>query len=254
MFTHTVLDMRTTQRYLAEELLATVPIQRGEHQGVKKPDPNTATYELANVVLKYSPSADIETEMEKLDPDLPWAEHHFLERVSGKPLNPAPSYVDWPWHGAAKDKHIDQGVFDHTYPERYWPKHAVMKSMPLTGIRFEYGDLADVVTQLIKSPFTRQAYLPMWFPEDTGATQGQRVPCTLGYHFIRNGPRLDCNYFIRACDLTRHFKNDVYMTVRLMQWVTQQVKTWEEYPLVGNLTMFISNLHILQGDAWRYQS
>jgi thymidylate synthase len=127
---------------------------------------------------------------------------------------------------------------------------------PMTGIRYPYGDLDDVVSLLAREPYTRQAYLPVWFPEDTGAVHGERVPCTLGYHFILRDNQLHTFYPLRSCDFLRHFRNDVYFAVRLTQWVRDQVlmtcpKSNEVYwtgVTPGNLTMQIVSLHIFEGD------
>ncbi|QDP45214.1 thymidylate synthase [Gordonia phage Mayweather] len=249
---------------LAERLLVRPPVDRSSWQSGAAPSP---VYELDDVVLcgRVNPSP---TEWQtSTGADIPWAETHFQERVSGQPLNPAPSYIDWPWHSEKykeeykgvgwKNRYNRQSPFDHTYPERMWPKEARpdFYGAIMHGIRFDYGDLQDVVNLLVKDPFTRQAYLPIWFPEDTGSTAGQRVPCTLGYHFIRKGAHLDMKYFIRSCDITRHFHNDVYMAGRLLHWVAAAVQDeGDTYgaPYVGNLTMFISNLHMFTADAWRY--
>ncbi len=228
--------------------------------------PEYATYELTNVMFTYSPATMMKPLQTHVEPNLPWAEDHFQERIGGEPLNPAPSEAWWPFKQQGNAAHKDQGVFSHTYPERMWPKNAGVdaglppygdhgfysdegRRIPAYGIRYDYGDLNDVVRLLRRDPFTRQAYLPIWFPEDTGSVEGQRVPCSLGYHFIRRDVFLDCQYFMRSCDFFRHFRDDVYMAVRLMQWVVDQID--DTFPIVGNLTMFISNLHAFQGDRPR---
>src|SRR5690606_6346025 len=122
--------------------------------------------------------------------------------------------------------------FSHTYPERFWPKWAGvedygMKLRDFTheGIRFLYGDYNDLIEVIKKDPTTRQAYLPIWFPEDLNAAiNGQRVPCTLGYHFIIRRGYLHINYFIRSCDIIRHFKNDIYLACRLVYDVIKKTK------------------------------
>jgi len=201
------------------------------------------------VVAEFPVPDSLTMWQEQCQADLPWSEDHFQERISGKPLNPTPSYPDWPWHDKAHaEKFIREGKrFDHTYPERFWPKDAA-------GDYYQgyFGDLNDVAALLRRDPWTRQAYLPVYFPEDTGTTHGQRVPCTLGYHFIRNGPALDCNYFIRSCDLTRHYKNDVYLAGRLLQWMVDETSR-QAFPYPGTLTIFISNLHLFTQDSWRFQ-
>jgi thymidylate synthase len=138
---------------------------------------------------------------------------------------------------------------------------------PLEGIRFKYGDLADVVTLLARHPYTRQAYLPVWFPEDTGARDGGgkdiRVPCSLGYHFMIRDGELSCRYYLRSCDLYRHFSNDIYMTARLVQWMCGAVQVEAQnlsefgigdislFPPVkpGRLLTVISSLHLFVNDV-----
>lgn len=256
--------------------------------------PEFATHELSNVTLTMSVTTLMSALQSDLAPNLPWAEDHFQERVGGKPLNPAPSEAWWPYAQQGNKSHKDGVVFSHTYPERMWPKRTRGVKIPPAGwvgdvesrdgywvyegteqrvdmstwdevenvgIRYRYGDLNDVVNLLDRDPFTRQAYLPIWFPEDTGAVDGQRVPCSLGYHFIRRGPYLDCQYYMRSCDLFRHFTDDAYMAARLMQWVCEQL--WQKqdihhctepyYPFVGSLTMYIANLHCFKGDEHKFK-
>lgn len=195
--------------------------------------------------------------VELVKPNLPWAEDHFQERVSGEPLNPAPSEAWWPFAVKGNEEHkMLPEVYSHTYPERMWPKFAATGEtrpngrqvfVPHNGIRFEYGDLEDVVNLLTKDPTTRQAYLPIWFPEDTGAAHGERVPCTLGYHFQMRQGRLDIIYYMRSCDFVRHFQDDVYMAARLCQWVAERL----DGVFPGSLVMHIASLHIFQGDLPR---
>jgi thymidylate synthase len=137
------------------------------------------------------------------------------------------------------------GVFSHTYPERIWPKRAGISSIAPRpdnnkGIRYDYGDLADMVDLLKREPETRQAYLPIWFPEDTGAPSYQRVPCTLGYHFIRRHGFFHMTYYIRSCDIIRHFRDDIYLALKLYYWI-KDVSLPKTIP--GLFTMHIVSLH-----------
>lgn len=252
---HTVTGLTgsSSSRYLAERLLKTVPIQRSSWQGTSAP---SAAHELRNVIVEMPVPDSLCQWQDSCRPDLPWSEEHFQERVSGQPMNPTPSYVRWPWHSQKEAERFirEGGTFDHTYPERYWPDRMDNNlndwgTDSLDGA----GNLEDVAKHLRKDPWSRQAYLPVWFPDDTGAQHGQRVPCTLGYHFIRNGPQLDCNYFLRSCDITRHYRNDVYLTGRLLQWMVEQTQAKDGFPFPGTLTLFISNLHLFTQDAWRFQ-
>jgi hypothetical protein len=211
-------------------------------------------------------------------PDLPWASDHFNERVSGIPYNPPPSAARWPHAVRGNADHTTGTEYDHTYPERFWPRHAgnrypvtynAGKNTPHHGIRFDYGDLSDVVALLVRDRGTRQAYLPVWFPEDTGAERDGkpiRVPCTLGYHFmIRNG-ELSCRYYLRSCDVYRHLNNDIYMASRLMGWVADAVNHYTALDFdedhaehngntcppdvtVGRLLIHVASLHLFVADV-----
>lgn len=238
------------------------PVDVGQWQGLDiKGDANKVTWEIREAVLVTRMPATIEGAQREYSPNLPWAEDHFQERVSGKPLNPPPSNEWWPFAQRGNAEFKRDQKFSHTYPERFWPKRAGygVSSMVIEGvehirdrqgIRFTYGDLDDVVNRLVKSPLTRQAYLPVWFPEDTGAPEGERVPCTIGYHFLIREGRLNVSYTIRACDFMRHFRDDVYLAVRLAQWVRDQVEdSLDGGPMeMGELTMHIGSFHIFNGD------
>lgn len=266
---------------IQDKLLEQVPIDVGEWQSQKK---EVLMRELRNVSFWMDLPKTADELAKWTGARLPWAEDHFQERVSGQPLNPAPSEAWWPFaqkkEGDTNTDHKSEGeAFSHTYPERMWPKRANMKMMDLAendpmrdvelgylepphyGIRFEYGDLRDVVKQLTKSPMTRQAFLPIWFPEDTGAVHGKRVPCTLGYLFTIREGKLDITYYMRSTDLLRHFQDDIYMAGRLAQWMVDQILSntiMVGYnfndpgpdPLeVGQLIFHTANMHIFDQDV-----
>lgn len=221
---------------LAKHLHYADLVDVGEWQSIHGDIPQAKTREVVDVVFSLQLPDSMSGLQQSVKPNFPWAEDHFQERVSGIPYNPPPSHEWWPFAQKNNDEHRKAEKFSHTYPERFWAK-------PRMGIRYGYGDLDDVVTLLQRSPYTRQAYLPVWFPEDTGAVHGERVPCTLGYHFLRRGDKLSCRYFIRSCDFLRHFRDDVYMAGRLTQWIGDQI-----HVAPGNLTMFIGSLHVFDGE------
>lgn len=267
---------------LEHEFSKTKPITRGMWQGVdvsKKPD--MATHELAHVAISVDLRGynDLDWHRSIIKPNLPWADDHFEERVCGYPINPGTEWANWPW-GSSADKFRDaSGMFNHSYMERYWPKFAghfsgptkvadefkallhkwgMTKEWPANhGIRHDYGDLNDVVGKLCSDPGTRQAILPIYFPEDT-ALKNARQPCSIYYHFIRNGEALDVVYAMRSCDFRRHWADDVYLTVRLLLWVLDKLKAddntrapghrqWQNVK-PGEFVMHIANLHIFAAD------
>lgn len=241
-------------------LLKSPTIDTGEWHSKKVDHPLLVTMELLDCYFSVWVGDNLRTWELAIEPNLPWAEDHFQERVGGQPLNPAPSHRWWPW---AHDQHHDENeIFDHTYPERFWPKQAGLRNAqgelmgdstcwgPIQGIRFEYGDLDDVVNLLVKSPLTRQAYLPVFFPEDTGGHErmGGRIPCSMGYHFLIRNNEMNIFYPMRSCDFVRHFRDDVYLAGRLLQWMVQSTKKQGLRVKTGKLTMHVSSLHAMEGD------
>lgn len=238
--------------------------------------PDMVSYELLNETIQVElwGIEDLDHWRHDIEPNLPWADDHFLERVSGAPLNPGVQWANWPWASSA-DKHRTEGeMFNHTYMERLWPRHAGQIDLPiktpndfqqlfynpengddrlppLRGIRGEYGDLRTLVDMLAWEPDTRQAYIPLYFPEDTGA-EG-RKPCTLGYQFIMREDRLHIYYPLRSCDFVRHWADDCYLAVRLLLWVLDECrqcnpKDWEGVK-PGSYTMHCTSLHVFANDA-----
>lgn len=236
--------------------------------------PEMATFEALHVSFAVRMNGyehDLEAAATHIMPNLPWADDHFDERVCGQPINPGTQWKKWPY-GQHAAKFLENGKFNHNYMERYWPKRAGAAEPtlvpddyanlleldseltpvpgPHVGIKYEYGDLNDVVDLLVSDPYTRQAYLPIWFPEDTGGGS-KRAPCTLGYHFIMRGDQLDITYYIRSCDMRRHMRDDIYLTHRLAVWVLQQCQQrdpkWREVEM-GTFNMHITSLHIFAND------
>lgn len=230
-------------------------IETESWQAIKKP---IQFFEALNVSF----SACIPHQAEwvtQIKPNIPWAEDHFMERIGEEPLNPGEQYKNWPMYknNPSNDtSRVFNGQFSHTYMERMWSKHCYNNTadgnkIPAQhwGIRFGPGDLNTMIENMDVEPFTRQAYLPIWFPEDGEAVrQGHRVPCTLGYHFIRRGKELHIVYYIRSCDFIRHFRDDIYMAVRLAEYILEILtkmnpQSWGEVKL-GIYTMHITSLHI----------
>lgn len=250
----------------AMRLLAADPVYVGEWQSQRDVTGANTTYEILNASFQM-PMPDFPSEAARVTgANLPWAEDHFRERVSGEPMNPPPSNAWWPFNVNGNALHKADEKFSHTYPERYWPKFANIEGetdkgrqifVPHIGTRFEYGDLGDVIELLKRSPYSRQAYLPVWFPEDTGSASGQRVPCTLGYQFIIRegaaGKRLHVIYHMRSCDFMRHLADDIYMTIRLGQWMRDQLQSSVDDQrfagmTLGTLYFSAGSLHIFEPD------
>lgn len=259
-----------TQKILEAPAVRT---ERWQGKDVSK-DPAATTYELRNVAFEIPLVVeDLHHWRREIEPNLPWADDHFLERVGGEPLNPGVQWANWPWaKSAAKFK---QERFNHTYMERLWPKYARVTEdgkLPVTpggftdtrryppmnlrktrfGIGYSYGDLQDFVQMLANEPYTRQAWIPLFFPEDTGFGDGGRKPCTLGYQIIIRDSHAHLWYPLRSCDLVRHWRDDCYLAVRLLLWVIEQCRKinpsfWNEV-VPGSYAMHCTSLHIFEND------
>jgi len=53
------------------------------------------------------------------------------------------------------------------------------------------------------------------------------------------------NYTIRSCDALRHFRNDVYLTCRLLQYVAGELNL-----MVGEVNFIIFNFHVFKNDLF----
>lgn len=182
-------------------------------------------------------------------PNLPFADVHFEERVSGRGSNPGEAWKIWPWGNAADAHRTEAGRFTHTYQERFWPNDLEDPNASPKGIRYRFGDYTDLLHVLKDDPLTRQAYLPIWYPEDLACSG--RKPCTLGYHFLLRHDYLHLTYFIRSCDFIRHWRDDCYFSIRLLlHTLTELRKLDDSWRSIrpGMYVMHITSLHMFVND------
>lgn len=248
-------DFQSAILYARDYLIRTGQIITTESwQGIKQPREMFESFDFSfqcplpeqESSLKYS-----------IEPNLPWADIHFQERISGIPYNPPPSHKIW---GQGDTEIHKDEKFSHTYPERFWPKIESVNVETIQmgeqedhtpiygagkitenfrmGIRYRLGDLDDLIHLLYREPHTRQAYLPIWFPEDTGAVLDQRVPCTLGYLFRMVRGHLHITYKIRSCDYFRHFRDDLYLAARLLFYILNKLQGMHPVWLLVKVGMF----------------
>lgn len=271
MIAERFMSFTDARRYFTTLLMNDAPPVKTERwQGVPV---NTDTFELydVNFSVPLLGIADPVHWAKDTRANLPWADDHFLERVGGEPINPGVEWANWPWNKSASN-FVAQGRFNHNYMERLWPKFArrtddgklpkqggpgprkypVADHRPKFGIAHGYGDLWDMVELLAHEPFTRQAYIPLFFPEDTGKSDGGRKVCTLGYHVMRRGDKCNIWYPLRSCDLIRHWPDDCYLAIRLLLWIIDRCKelnptSWSGV-VPGEYGMHATSLHIFASD------
>lgn len=240
------LSFDTMYASMAQDVLSSGLTEVGEWQAQK--GVNSETLEVTHARVEVPIATNVTDWQRMTGCNLPWAEDHFKERVGGTPLNPPPSERYWPYAVQGNAEHKEGEQFSHTYPERFWPRYARWDRRQIRGVRFRYGDYIDLMGVLRDNPATRQAYLPIWFPEDlAAAVEGQRVPCSLGYHFLIRKGRMDVEYHIRSCDMVRHFRDDVYMAGRLAHDILYETMI-DAVP--GRLIMNIGSLHAFPPDIY----
>ena len=171
----------------------------------------------------------------------PWADAEFQERVTD-PWSREDEVIDWPFPnfinpGKAWElrkevwtEYLHEGRMAYTYNELLWNNDQTMK----------------VINRLKEDPDSRQLWISLWDPEKDPDFLGgvSRVPCSLGYGLqVRDG-KLNLHYVMRSCDFATHFRNDVYLAIRFLEWVAEKTG----YP-VGSFTHTIFSLHVYNKDV-----
>lgn len=163
--------------------------------------------------------------LNELSPTQPWADAELAERLSGKPINPGTAYL---WRLSVWNEFLHDGRFSYSYAERM------------------AGKLNTIIQEIKDRPDSRQLYLSIWDnridPYHLGGIS--RVPCSLGYLFQVRGGKLNITYSMRSCDFATHFQNDVYLAVKLLEYVAHETG-YEP----GNFTHFIGSFHIYKKDT-----
>lgn len=158
-----------------------------------------------------------------LNPSQPWADAEFKERVEFVEERDAKAWLLRPevWQEFA-----DRG-FSYTYGERY------------------LYSLEEIVDELLKHPESRQLFLSVWNNVKDPARFGKRrVPCSLGYWFVKRNGQLHMTYMQRSADFATHFENDQYLSRKLQEYVASQAGI-----PAGRFTHWIGSLHIYQKDV-----
>ena len=183
-----------------------------------------ATRELQNYcyTLLNAKSSDIEGVIQ------PWADMEFTERVDYRGnVNPGEAYKTRPevWN-----EYMHNGKFAYTYNERFYRNEQLPK----------------IIDRLRVDHDSRQLWLSVWdCNEDPDKLGGiSRVPCSLGYNFQFRDGKLNMHYVMRSCDFNTHFRNDVYLAIRLLEYVAQKVNME-----VGNFTHTMFSLHVYKKDV-----
>lgn len=173
----------------------------------------------------------------------PWADAEFQERVTD-PWGPRdkshgevdliPDFINpgeaWKLRPEVWTDYLHNGRMAYTYNELLWNNDQTMK----------------VLKRLEKDSDSRQLWISLWDPtRDPDLLGGiSRVPCSLGYGLqVRDG-KLNLHYIMRSCDFATHFRNDVYLAIRFLEWAARKTG----YP-VGTFTHTMFSLHVYAKDV-----
>jgi thymidylate synthase len=169
----------------------------------------------------------------------PWADAEFRERVAypsiatvengvEKPITINPGKA-WELRKDIWTEYMHEGKMAYTYNERIWQNYQLTK----------------IIERLKEDHDSRQLWLSIWDPNvDTDKLGGiSRVPCSLGYNFQFRDGKLNIHYVMRSCDFNTHFTNDVYLAIKLLEYVAHE--TGLE---VGSFTHTMFSLHVYKKD------
>lgn len=157
----------------------------------------------------------------------PWADAEFEERINpAGNVNPGNA---WRLRENIWKEYMHDGKMAYSYNERF----------------FRNGQLEKIIDRLKKDHDSRQLWLSVWDPnEDVDKLGGiSRVPCSLGYNFQFRDGKLNIHYVMRSCDFRTHFVNDVYLAIKLLEYVAERAGLE-----VGSFTHTMFSLHVYRKD------
>ena len=169
----------------------------------------------------------------------PWADLEFEERVYD-PFLRSPD-------GEVSDPHfLNPGTAWKTRPD-VWGEfmHEGKMGYTYNELIWDNDQFTKIVDRLREDPDSRQLWISLWDPtRDPDLLGGvSRVPCSLGDGLqVRNG-KLNLHYVMRSCDFSTHFANDVYLAIRMLEYISKLTG----YP-VGNFTHTVFSLHVYRKD------
>ena len=222
-----------TKRDLAEMGIVVRPATMQDKYVKGNPDYETRELQNYSCCLLEAKSQDIPGVIQ------PWADAEFLERVTDPFLRAPDGELSEPhfinpgeaWKARAEvwKDYMHNGKLAYTYNELLWNN----------------DQLTKILNRLKEDSDSRQLWISLWNPNKDPDFLGgvSRVPCSLGYGLqVRDG-KLNLHYVMRSCDFVTHFRNDVYLAIRFLEWVAEKTG----YP-VGDFTHTMFSCHVYNKD------
>ncbi len=147
----------------------------------------------------------------------------FFDRIAGY-SNPEPTIQQRPYWRELMEPN---GKFSYSYAERL-------------------SNHEHYLDALKRNKSMRGCFISIWdaSKDFSNVGSGRRVPCSIGYHLLIRKGELSLIYFMRACDLARHFASDVYLAREFQAMAAEYVGAE-----IGTFTHFISSLHVYKKDV-----
>jgi len=169
-------------------------------------DPDFRTLELMSYSYCIQQYNDLEELLAYMNMDIDWVHAEIAERLDFSIVNKNPGEA-WKIRQDFWKPYIRNGCFSYAYPERW------------------QAQIPYVIQELKERPNTRQAIISMYESNKDMMNWGgrDRVPCSLTYQFFIRGNKLHVIYSQRSCDYVLFYASDVYTTIKLMQYIADQV-------------------------------
>ena len=154
-----------------------------------------------------------------------WCDEEFNERISNDFINPGNA---WKQREKIWSEYLikNNNKFSYTYNNR---------------IRTQ---LINVLTEFRKHPNTRQGIISIYdISKDSDNIGTDRIPCSIYYQLLFRDNKLNIIYNMRSCDYNLHFKNDMYLAIKLLNYCANELNLE-----VGHFYMNIGSLHIYKYD------
>lgn len=238
IYTNAQEMVEEVKRDLAEMGLVVRPATMQDKYVKGNPDYETKELQNYSYCLLNAQSQDIPGVTQ------PWADAEFKERVTdpwerypdGEPLLESislPNFINpgeaWKLREEVWSEYMHDGKLAYTYNELLWNN----------------DQLTKIMNRLKEDPDSRQLWISLWNPNKDPDFLGgvSRVPCSLGYGLqVRDG-KLNLHYVMRSCDFVTHFRNDVYLAIKFLEWVAEKTG----YP-VGDFTHTMFSCHVYNKD------
>ncbi|PWL79517.1 MAG: hypothetical protein DBY24_06700 [Prevotellaceae bacterium] len=238
IYTNAQEMVEEVKRDLAEMGIVVRPVTMQDKYVKGNPDYETKELQNYSYCLLNARSQDIPGVTQ------PWADAEFKERVTdpwerypdGEPLlEPIslPNFINpgeaWKLREEVWSEYMHDGKLAYTYNELLWNN----------------DQLTKIMNRLKEDPDSRQLWISLWNPNKDPDFLGgvSRVPCSLGYGLqVRDG-KLNLHYVMRSCDFVTHFRNDVYLAIKFLEWVAEKTG----YP-VGDFTHTMFSCHVYNKD------